>query len=248
MGRLWVSIKYGRLDHPVWDEAESQYMAKYEGKTEVDLTEKLSDLLNLAILRYPDGNVPNEEWPEFIDYYLDLLISFLRMDMKLDEKLVQPLQEINALLYDLETGRRNVHIPQGAGTGKDSWEKSMLMGRVSALVTIYRKYGGNKTVESACRRAARLLKAAHIVFDSGDPEQKLWKYIKSYRKDILREKRDPHAVITYWVYTEKIQYDDGAVIDGRHRPRTARELIEMIEQDITEEFGGRDLRPGAPIP
>ena len=164
MGRLWASVKHGRLDHPAWDEAESQYMAKYEGKSEVDLTENLSDLLNLAILRYPDGNAPNEEWPEFIDYYIGYLMNFLRMDMKLDEKLVQPLEEINALLYDLESGRRNVHIPPSAGTGKDPWEKSMLMGRVSALVTHYLKYGGNKKLESACRRAARFLQTAHIVF------------------------------------------------------------------------------------
>ena len=168
--------------------------------------------------------------------------------MKLEKSLVQPLQETKVLLYDLHSGRRNVHIPQGAGRGKDSAEKSELLGRVSALVTLYRKYGGNKTVESACRRAARVLKTAHIIFDSGDREQELWKYIKGYRKDILREKRDPQAALVYMFYTEVWVFDEAPVVDYRHGPRSGPELVKMVEQSIIEEFGGRDLRAAGSIP
>ena len=241
-----------RVENPTeaesaWIDADLQYSIKYEPKSKVDLSEKLTDFLNLVFVRFPDRHLPDEEWVQFTTYYMNNLSIFMQEDMKLDEKLVRPLKEIRALLYDLHSGRRNAHIPQGAGTGKDSWEKARLLGRVSALVTLYQKHGVDKTVESACRRAARLLKTKHIVFDSGDLHQELWKYIKNYRKDILRRKRDRHAIDSYIQYSGGWVWDDEAGV-FLSEVLSGRELIKLTEQHIIGDFEGRDLRPGGPIP
>ena len=97
--------------------AEYLYIVKYQdaraGETALDLTEMLTDNLNLVDLGFPDTNLPDEEWLKYITYYLERLTMFMSLEMGLDEKLVQPLHEIKSLLHDLHSGRRNVHIPQG---------------------------------------------------------------------------------------------------------------------------------------
>ena len=229
-----------------WLRAGKQYALKYSRETYVDLSEMLTDTLNLVALRYPDTNLLDEEWLKYISYYLDQLTFFMSNEMELDDGLVQPLHEIKALLYDLHKGRRNVHIPQ-VDRRKDSGEKSMLMGRVVALVTLYKEHGNDKTFESASRRAARFLKAKHIIFDSGG--KAVWLFIKDYHRDIRRNKRDRLATDAYNFFTGRdwvVHIEEGLLSEPGNVIRPG-DLIKIIEQDITTDYGGRDLRAAAAI-
>ena len=231
------------------EQGVAHYWAKYQGETEVGLTEKLTDSLNLVALRFPDKNLPDEEWLRYVFYYIDRLRMFMRDDMKLDEKLVQPLWEIRTLLFDLHSGRRNVHIPPSAGTGKDPLEKGMLMGRVSALVTLYTEYGGEESFKSASLRVAELLKKHHVIFDANGATKVggVGKFICGYHRDVRRDKRDPKAVGAYIFYTGGQVLNEEGDIVNLPGTMTVYELIEMIEQDIITDFGGRDLRAAGAI-
>ena len=244
----WTEAK--REAHGVWMEAEAQYHIKYRQGAEVDLTEKFTDSLNLVALRFPDKNLPDEEWLQYIFYYLERLMLFMHHDMKLDEKLVQPLWEIRTLLFDLHHGRRNVHIPPGAGTGKDPLDKGLLMGQVSALVTLYKEYGHEKTFESASLSVAKFFEKHHVIFDAhgATTVEGVGKFICGYHRDVRRDKRDHKAVDVYHVYTRGwVVGEEGVVSLDLPRTTTADELIEIIKQHIITDFGGRDLRAAGAI-
>ena len=46
-----------------WYAAAIEFMDKYEGKTEVDLTERLNKWLSLVFIRHPDRHLSNEDGP-----------------------------------------------------------------------------------------------------------------------------------------------------------------------------------------
>ena len=81
-----------------WYAAAIEFMDKYEGKTEVDLTERLNKWLSLVFIRHPDRHLSNEDWLAFFDHYLTAIEGFLRQDMKLDASISVPVE---AKLYSL---------------------------------------------------------------------------------------------------------------------------------------------------
>ena len=217
-----------------WHAAQEQYIDKYLEGDEVGTTEELRDVLNLAILKFPNKDLSSEDWSDFMRHYLTTIQNFLTVRLELESKYWVPLVELTALLDDLHDGRRNKHIPRRRGGAKDPIEKSVLMGYTAALVTMYHEHY-DETVDQACKRAARLLlDRAHVVFDSGNLDQELWKFIRNYRKDILRKKRDKVAVNIYEQFAEPLGRKPGADRAGR--------LKGVLEEVIIDYYTRRDLR------
>ena len=232
----------------VWYAAAIEFQDKHEGETEVDLTEYLNGCLSLVFIRHPDRHLSNENWLAFFDHYLTTVEGVLRQEMKLDEKLLQPLEEIRALLFDLHSGRRNVHIPPGAGKGKDPGEKSKLMGRVSALVTLYKEDDDDITFESASLSVAKFLETKKIIFDAGGATtvEGVGKFICDYRRDMLRgRRRDLLALFAYFSYLQGHAFQKE--LGFNQKLAGAHDLAKLTKKHIITDFGGQDLRAAGAI-
>ena len=74
-----------------WHDAVEQYIDKYSEGDKIGTTEQLRDVLNLAIMRFPNKDLSNEDWLDFIRHYLTTIQNFLQLRLKLESEYWVPL-------------------------------------------------------------------------------------------------------------------------------------------------------------